>query len=211
MQSGPISFPIVAISFALISITTDAIAAEASQVPDYAAWKTVNKDGSWTAAAENAVQATTLTNLVPKDIQTFCPAYEGLDAVKRTRFWAGLLSAMAKPESGFKPETKYVEPDIVDANKEKVVSRGLLQISIESANQRAYACAIKNADDLHKVEVNLNCAARIMRHWVAKDGLVAAANKPAVGGARYWSVLRGWRGHLGEIRGFTNSMEVCKP
>ena len=57
MQSGPISFPIVAISFALISIATDAIAAEASQVPDYAAWKTVNKDGSWTAAAENAVQA----------------------------------------------------------------------------------------------------------------------------------------------------------
>ena len=87
--------------------------AGAVQAQDYALWKTVNKDGNWTLAAENAVKATTLVKLAPKDIQTFCPAYLSLDADQRTRFWVGLLSAMAKPESGFKPETKYVEPDIV--------------------------------------------------------------------------------------------------
>ena len=188
-----------------------ACAAGAGHAQDYAAWKNVNKDGSWTLAAENAVKATTLTTLAPKDITAFCSAYDGLDADKRARFWAGLLSAMAKPESSFRPETKYVEPDILDANNQNVVSRGLLQISMESANQKAYGCGIQRAQDLHKVDVNLNCAARIMRHWVEKDSLIAAAFKPAVGGARYWSVLRAWRGHLGEITGFTKGMEVCKP
>lgn len=186
-------------------------AAGAIHAQDYAAWKKVNKDGSWTLAAENAVKAVTLTALIPKDIAAFCPTYDGLDAEKRARFWAGLLSAMAKPESGFKPETEYVEPDIVDTNNQNVVSRGLLQISMESANQKAYGCGIQQAQDLHKVDVNLNCAARIMRHWAEKDGFIAAASKPAVGAARYWSVLRAWRGHLGEITGFTKGMEVCKP
>ena len=82
---------------------------------------------------------------------------------------------------------------------------------MESANQKDYGCGIKHAQDLHEVDVNLNCAARIMRHWVAQDGRVAAASKPAVGGARYWSVLRAWRGHLDEISGFTKKLEVCKP
>lgn len=185
--------------------------ASVGHAQDYAAWKKVNKDGSWTLAAERAVKATKLVTLVPKDITTFCPAYDQLDANKRMHFWVGLLSAMAKLESGFKPETKYVEPDIVDANKQNVVSRGLLQISIESANQKAYGCGIQQTEDLHRVDVNLNCAAQIMQHWVEKDDLIAAASKPAVGAARYWSVLRAWRGHLDEIASFTKSMGACKP
>ena len=178
---------------------------------DYAAWNKVNKDGGWTRKAESAVRATTLAQLLPKDMGNFCPRYESLDVDSRTQFWVGLLSAMAKPESGFRPEETYVEQDIVDANKRKVISRGLLQISIESANQKVYGCAINNAQDLHRVDVNLNCAARIMRHWVQKDGVIAAASPPAVGAARYWSVLRGWNDHLGDISGFTRKMEVCKP
>ncbi len=49
-----------------------------------------------------------------------------------------------------------------------------------------------------------------MSHWVQKDGLIAAENQPAVGAARYWSVLRGWKNHLAEISGFTQSLAVCK-
>jgi hypothetical protein len=181
-----------------------------AQVQDYAAWKSVNKNGQWTLAAEKAVRATSLPMLTPRDIGTFCPSYELLAKDDRVRFWVGLLSAMAKPESGFKPETTYVEPDILDANKQNVVSRGLLQISQESANLKPYGCGIKQATDLHKVDVNLNCAARIMRHWVDKDGLIAAASKPAVGAARYWSVLRAWRGHLSGIGAYTKSLDVCR-
>jgi len=178
---------------------------------DYAAWNKVNLDGSWTRTAEAAVRATTLATLVPKDIDTFCPRYASRDAEERTRFWVGLLSAMAQPESNFKLSTKYVEPDIRDAHNQNVVSRGLLQISMESANQAAYDCAIKNAQDLHEVDVNLHCAARIMQHWVRKEGRIAAPSRPVMGAARYWSVLRGAKKHLGAITEFTRKMAVCKP
>ncbi len=186
-----------------------ACVAGAVHAQDYAAWKNANEDGTWTAIAESAVKATQLSMLAPKDIGAFCPTYEGLDQSKRVRFWVGLLSAMAQHESRFKPHAKYVEPAIVGANNRNVVSRGLLQISMESANQKAYDCGIRQAGDLHKVEVNLNCAARIMQHWVQKDGLIAAASQPAVGAARYWSVLRAWKGPLGEITTFTRSMNIC--
>lgn len=188
-----------------------ACCASAVCAQDYAAWNKVNKDGSWTRAAERAVKATTLPDLVPRDIKTFCPRYDGLDADQRTRFWVGLLSAMAKPESNFKPATQYIEPDIFDANGQHVISRGLLQISMESVNQHAYGCGIRSAPDLHKVDVNLSCAARIMQHWVRTDGLIAATSKPAVGAARYWSVLRGWRENLVPISSFTRIMAECTP
>lgn len=79
----------------------------------------------WTRIAEATVGATGLANATPKDAKNFCPAYAGLNPERRKIFWAGLLSAMARPESNFKPEATYVEPDILDANKQNVVSRGL--------------------------------------------------------------------------------------
>jgi hypothetical protein len=177
---------------------------------DYAAWHKVNTDGSWTQAAEVGVAATQLPNLVPKDIALFCPNYESLDPARRKQFWAALLSAMARPESNFKPETKYVEPEITDATGANVTSRGLLQISRESANQKAYSCGIKQAEDLHDPSVNLACGAKIMSYWVTRENLIAAQVKPATGAARYWSVLRAWRNHLQELTGFTKSLEFCK-
>lgn len=185
--------------------------ASVGHAQDFAAWKKVNKDGSWTLAAKSTIKATKLVTLVPKDIKIFCLAYYQLDAHKRMRFWVSLLSAMAKPDSGFKPETKYVEPDIVDASKQSVVSRGLLQISMESANQKAYGCGIQQTQVLRGVDVNLNCAAQIMQHWVEKDDFITATSKPAVVLARYWSALRAWCGHPDEIASFTKGMEACKP
>lgn len=203
MRTAPVlSLPVLLIPLVL--------APACAQAEDYGAWKKVNKDGSWTRAAEQAVGATSLATLEPKDIATFCPAYATRDTAQRNQFWAGLLSAMARPESNFKPHTEYEEPKIFGADGKPVISRGLLQISIESANAKAYKCGIKQATDLHKVDVNLNCGARIMAHWVAKDGQVAAPETPPRGGARYWSVLRGARGHLDEISGFTRAMAVCK-
>lgn len=182
----------------------------AAKTEDYAAWKKANADGSWTRAAEQAVRDTTLANQVPADIASFCPAYASRNAEQRTQFWAGLMSAMARPESNFKPKTSYVEKEIYDSSKQNVISRGLLQISIESANGRAYACGIKNAEDLHQVDVNLRCGARILSHWVKKDGRITEDGRNR-GGGRYWSVLRVPRGHLDEIAGFTKALAVCRP
>lgn len=186
-------------------------AAWPAQAADYGAWRKVNPDGGWTRAAEQAVSQTALPYLEPRDVQEFCAAYPSLAAPERQVFWAGLLSAMARPESNFKPETTYVEPHIVDAHGQNVVSRGLLQISIESANQKAYGCGVQAAKDLHVPEVNLRCGARILAHWVKSDGVIGAAAKPARGGGRYWSVLRSWSPNYMEVRSFTSKMAVCQP
>lgn len=194
----------------LLLIVLALFAAGAACAQDYAAWRKVNIDGSWTQAGERSVAATALPDLIPNDIALFCPSYAGLNAAHRTRFWVGLISAMARPESNFKPETKYLEPEITDAAGKNVTSRGLLQISLESANQRAYSCGIDRAEDLHDPAVNLACAAKIMSYWVKKERSIAAQAKPAIGASRYWSTLRAWRHHLPEITGFTKALEFCR-
>lgn len=178
---------------------------------DYAAWSATNQDGSWTKTAESAVANSVLVELVPRDVQYFCPAYPGLAKSERRKFWVGLLSAMAKPESNFKPQRLYREK-FRDARGQAVVSRGLLQISIESANQKRYGCAITDASKLHDPAINLSCGVKIMSKWVATDGIIAKHQKPRThkGGSRYWSTLRPQHGHLRAIANFTRSLAFCR-
>lgn len=148
-------------------------------------WKNVQ----WSSMAIMAVAdlGVNLLAAVPADVKEFCSAYPTLGPSKRAQFWAMLLSAMARYESGFKPNTSYTE-DFPDSSGVPVVSRGLLQISKESAN--GYGCGITDAKQLHDVETNLRCGVRILNRWVPKDGRIAAIGKSNLGGARYWSVLR---------------------
>ncbi len=181
----------------------------AAAAQDYAAWAKKNTDGNWTSAAEMAVTNSQLVESVPKDINNFCPAYSTRNAEDRKVFWVGLLSIVARPESNFKPEAKYTE-NFADAQGNKVVSRGLLQISIESANQKKYACGIKKAEDLHDPAANLACGVKILDAWVKTDHVIAAYGTGAPrGGGRYWSTLREKNKHLAEIMKFTRSLKVC--
>lgn len=178
---------------------------------DYAAWNKINTDGKWTQYAEQAIDSSKLTSTIPSDIAQFCPAYEVGDDKARKQFWVGLLSAMAKLESNFKTEAQYTEETIIDRRGKRVISRGLLQISQESANQKAYSCNIKNAEDLHQAQVNLNCGTQIMAYWVKKDNQIAAKSKSNLrGAARYWSILRAWQGKTTQISQFTQSLPACQ-
>lgn len=179
---------------------------------DYAAWSGKNPDGSWTRLTEQAVAQSPLVSLVPADVQQFCPRYASLPAQQRGKFWVALFSAMAKPESNFKPQSFYQEK-FKDGKGRRVVSRGLLQISHESANQPRYACAIKQPQSLHDPKVNLNCGVKIMSKWVKTDGVISQPHwkKQPQGGARYWSTLRAQRGHLAEISKFTRGLPFCQP
>ncbi len=178
---------------------------------DYAAWSGSNKDGSWTRTAESAVANSLLVEMVPKDVQYFCPAYPLLAKSERRKFWVGLLSAMAKPESNFKPHRFYREK-FRDRKGQAVVSRGLLQISIESANQKRYGCAITDAVKLHDPAINLRCGVKIMSKWVATDGIIAKDHKARSykGASRYWSTLRPQHGHLRTIADFTRGLAFCR-
>lgn len=176
----------------------------------YAAWAAKDPDGSWTAIAERAVEATRLPDLAPAGMAEFCPGYEGAEPTGRTRFWVGLMSAMARFESAFDPERDFVEPRVKDGAGRAVTSRGLLQLSIESANQPRYACGIAEAADLHDPEVNLGCAARVLSYWVEQDGVIASPASPHRGGARYWSVLRHDAPYRAAIASFTRQLPVCR-
>lgn len=182
---------------------------------DYAAWAGSNQDGSWTRLAERAVTAAALPGLLPADIDFFCPRYPALAKQERQKFWVGLLSAMAKPESNFQPQ-RYYREKFVDRRGEPVISRGLLQISIESANQKRYSCAIPYPAKLHDPATNLHCGAKILALWVSTDGVIAhnetlpSRNKVHLGGGRYWSVLRSNKGHLPQIAAFTRQLPFCQ-
>ena len=182
-----------------------------AQAEDYAAWKLVNKDAEWTRISKITVKHTNLINLIPKDIDKFCPNYQNLNSDEKAKFWVGLISIVTKPESNFDPRQTYTEKTIFDKNGKNVVSRGLLQISQESAN--AYGCNIQQEKDLHKPEINLNCGAKILSKLVTKDqviGTYGPKTNKSTGGGRYWSVLRERKGHFPLITGFTNKLDVCK-
>ena len=45
-----------------------------------------------------------LINMVPSDVATYCPAYAENGPGERKAFWVGLLSALAKHESTWRPD-----------------------------------------------------------------------------------------------------------
>lgn len=184
---------------------------QASASVDYAAWSEQNRDGSWTRAAEKAVANSPLIQVSPADVREFCPRYSRLSTIDRRKFWVGLLSAMALPESGFNP-ARFFQERFHDAKGRPVVSRGLLQISIESANQKRYDCEVEHAGLLHDPVINLRCGVKILAKWVKDDGVIASnvRNGTHKGGGRYWSTLRKKTGHVEKIQQFTRELSFCK-
>lgn len=129
-----------------------------------------------------------LLDVVPADSATFCPNYKNLSYDERKKYWVYVMSVMTKFESSFKPNTSYTE-DFNDSSGRKVISRGLLQISIESA--KGYDCEVRDAQELHDPFKNLSCAVRILDRWVGRDGRIAGkVDSKWRGGARYWAVMR---------------------
>lgn len=158
-------------------------------------WQWQNANYQQSAEATLLEEGVSLIFSEPADIAEYCPAWSQLNGYERLSFWADLLAAMAVHESRHNPQARHVER-FNDRFGEPVVSRGLLQLSQESAN--GYGCGIRQAEQLHNPAENIRCAVRILSRWVAEDGVISAyvsdgANKPVKpwrGGARYWSVLR---------------------
>jgi len=107
---------------------------------------------------------------------------------ERVKFWAKIIVEMAYYESGWKTFTQYKE-SFKDQKGEYIISRGLLQLSIESA--KGYGCPLPVAEYLHDPKLNLECGVRILNRWVSRDKRIAGkVGDQWLGGARYWSVLR---------------------
>lgn len=147
-----------------------------------------------------------LIKKTPGDIENFCPSYPSLRPAQKKNFWIYLLSAMAELESNFNPALNYTE-DFTDSSGRRVVSRGLLQLSMESG--LAYGCPLKKETDLNSPTANLDCALRIINRWIKTDGVIRGGGTGAwKGGARYWAVLRKTE-HYERIRGWTKLLSIC--
>jgi hypothetical protein len=100
---------------------------------------------------------------------------------------AQAISIMAKYESGFKPETSYVE-SFKGQDGKNIVSRGLFQISISSSNQSAYKCETKTIEQLYDPKFNISCMVKIVNFWLNKDLVFFGGEKLGLG--RYHSTGR---------------------
>lgn len=149
-----------------------------------------------------------LLDVIPADTATFCPKYRNLNYEQRKKYWIYLISAMARFESGFKTDTSYTE-NFNDSSGSNVISRGLLQISIESS--RGYDCGLTSAQQLHDPFKNLSCGVRILDRWVGRDGRIAGkVDSKWRGGARYWSVLReGDKTSYKSIVSWSRNLKMC--
>jgi len=119
------------------------------------------------------------------------------------KFWMNTIVEMAYFESGWKTATQYKE-NFKDQKGNYIVSRGLLQISIESG--KGYDCPLATEQDRHDPKINLECGVRILNRWVVRDNRIAGkVNNEWKGGSRYWSVLRQ---EIGEVKKSTDAIKA---
>ena len=156
-----------------------------------ARWEKIRSQGKlWSESAYRSISslAPALLDTLPSDYKEFCAELPSMNDVEKREFWVHLLSAMAEFESNHNTTLQYRE-NFRDQRGNYIISRGLLQLSIESGN--GYGCNLKSGDDLHDPYTNLDCGLRIINRWVDRDGRIAGKlNGKWAGGARYWSVLR---------------------
>lgn len=158
----------------------------------------VRRDGpAWTRAAMSAIAShgTVLETIVPADIDRWCPAYRSAGNAQRRAFWVGMMSALAKHESTYRP----------DAVGGGGLWYGLLQIYPPTA--RGYGCRARTGEALKNPADNLSCAVRIMAVTVPRDGVVSAGMR---GVAADWGPFHSSRKHA-DMRQWVRQQEYCQP
>ncbi|HEX6371320.1 MAG TPA: transglycosylase SLT domain-containing protein [Longimicrobium sp.] len=162
-------------------------------------WDAVEARKAWSAELLNAVRAHK-AELDLGNPEAFIPGYNQLTADQQLKFWGELIVAMAKFESGWKPNVIFHEPAPLNID-----SVGLLQLSYEDQPNYKLEPLDRAKKSLEDPLVNLRCAVKIMARLVAKDRVVASgAKKQSRGAARYWSVLR--EGHkVDQIKALTRT------
>lgn len=153
---------------------------------------------SWTLAALSALRShgSRMQETVPRDIENWCPAYEDNPPHLRRAFWVGMMSALAKHESTYRP-TAVGGPDLW---------YGLLQIYPDTA--RRYGCHATTGDALKDPEDNLSCAIRIMNVTVPRDNAIAVRDTRWRGVAADWGPMTN-RGKIAEMSAWTRRQDYC--
>ncbi len=141
-------------------------------------WDHTREASAWTGNTLMAVaeEDAKLADLVPADIETWCPGYAEASLPERRAFWVAMLSTLAKHESTWNPRASGGGGRWV----------GLTQIAPSTARQ--YGCEATTSSELKDGTANLACAVEIMADNVAADGLVAGNGSLGMG--RDWAPFR---------------------
>ena len=107
---------------------------------------------------------------------------------------AQLLSIMMKYESDFNTNATYAESGSLAG----VISSGLLQISIDSSNQKRYDCQTKTQSMLFDPKHNITCGVKILYSWAKQSGELITGDKYG-GCGPYWAVCRQWKSVNGQL------------
>jgi len=152
----------------------------------------------WTQSTLTALNGhgAALIDTVPKDIDAFCPGYEQASDRDRAAFWTGLLSALAKYESTWRP----------DASGGGGAWIGLTQIDPRTA--RGYDCGAQTVAELKNGSQNLSCAVRIAAHQVARDEALVSEDGSWRGMARDWAPFRSPEKRQ-SMANWTSSQDYC--
>ncbi|WP_299280285.1 transglycosylase SLT domain-containing protein [uncultured Tateyamaria sp.] len=152
----------------------------------------------WNRAANSALKThgRPLVDLVPADIETWCPRYETASDRDRRAFWIGFLSALAKYESTYKPRA------VGGGGK----WYGLLQIL--PATARGYDCNVGTGEALKNGAANLSCAVRIMAVTVPRDGVIYGPGGRGV--AADWGPMRS-KAKRADMAGWLRRQTYCAP
>lgn len=156
-------------------------------------WNKVSTKGFWTSFTIATLDefGKKLVGKTPKDVTTFCPKYFDLNNDEKKLFWVHLFSSIAKRESAF--DSDVTNDESLFSPGLNAISRGLLQISFSSSQNRNYkkkGCSAKVASDLTSPIHNIRCGVAIMEHLVADGCISCKKGKDYLGIARYWSTLR---------------------
>lgn len=162
-----------------------------------ARWGASARGTMWTRAMVTSLRgpAAPLTDMVPRDIDEWCPAYAQNDRRLREAFWVGLVSALAKHESTYRPA-------VVGGGGRW---HGLLQILPSTA--RLYGCQAQSGDALRSGAANLSCGLRIMARTVSRDGVVARGMR---GVAADWGPFHS-SAKRGDMMSYTRNKAFCQP
>lgn len=163
-------------------------------------WDTNGGSKMWTRAAMVAVgeNGAQLDSVIPRDIETWCPAYAENSPTLRRAFWVGMMSALSKHESTYNPR----------AVGGGGLWFGLLQIYPDTA--RRYGCRATTGEGLKNPIDNLSCAARIMAVTVKRDRAVAVRDGRWRGVAADWGPMTN-ASKIAEMSRWTSQQSYCQP
>lgn len=156
-------------------------------------WDHIGGSDSWTMAALSAIRrhGGGLEDLVPSDIETWCPAYATNPPAMRRAFWVGMMSALAYHESRYRPRA-------VGGGGQWY---GLLQVYPPTA--RHYRCAARTGEALLDPHLNLSCSVRIMARQIPARGTVSR-------GMRDWGPFHS-ASKRAQMAAWTRQQDYCRP